>query len=69
MIFLCPAQLPTRSFPPSSSSSLILWLSPRAVQLTVPIGNDGQLMSGAPPILWPSTHAVQLAVPMGDDGR
>ena len=33
----------------SSSSSAFLWLSTSAVQLTVPIGDDGQLMSSGPP--------------------
>ena len=44
----------------------------RPVQLAVPIGDDGQLMSGASsgwPVLWLSTHAVQLTVPIGDDGQ
>ena len=39
------------------------------MQLTVPVGDDGQLMSGGPPVLWLSTHAVQLTVPIGDDGQ
>ena len=42
------------------------WLSTHAVQLTAPIGDNGQLMSGAsggPPVLWLSTNAVQMAVP------
>ena len=58
MIFLCAAR-PTA---PSSSSS-----SACPVQLTVPMGDDGQLMSCGscgscgPPDLWLSTHAV------GDD--
>ena len=40
-----------------------------AVQLTVPIGDDGQLMSNRWPVLWLSTNAVQLTVPIGDDGQ
>ena len=53
----------------------MLWLSTNAVQLIAPIGDDGQLMSGASgasggwPVLWLSTDAVQLAVPIGDDGQ
>ena len=50
----------------------VLWLSTHAVQLTVPIGDDSQLMSGASgawPVLWLSTDAVQLTVPIGDDGQ
>ena len=35
-----------------------LWLSTDAVQLIIPIGDDGQLMSGGPPVLWLSTNAV-----------
>ena len=53
----------------SSSASPVLWLSTHAVQLTVPIGDDGQQMSGGWPVLWLSTHAVQLTVPIGDDGQ
>ena len=37
-----------------------------------PIGDGGQLMSGAPgalPLLWISTNAVQLTIPIGDDGE
>ena len=44
----------------------------RTVQLTTPIGDDGQLMSSGSsgrPVLWLSTDAVQLAVPTGDDGQ
>ena len=52
-----------------SSASPVLWLSTHAVQLTVPIGDDGQLMSCGWPVLWLSTHAVQLTVPKGDDGQ
>ena len=55
-----------------SSGWPVLWLSTHAVQLTVPIGDDGQLMSSASsawPVLWLSTHAVQLTVPMGDEGQ
>ena len=52
-----------------SSASPVLWLSTNAVQLTVPIGDDGQLMSGGPPVLWLSTNAVQLTAPIGDDGQ
>ena len=50
----------------------VLWLSTTAVQLTVPIGDDGPLMSctsGGWPVLWLSTTAVQLTVPTGDDGQ
>ena len=50
----------------------VLWLSTHAVQLTAPIGDDGQLMSSgssAWPVLWLSTNAVQLTVPIGDDGQ
>ena len=50
----------------------VLWLSTDAIQLAVPIGDDGQLMSStscARPVLWLSTDAVQLAVPIGDDGQ
>ena len=46
--------------------------TPPPVQLTVPTGDDGQLMSSASsawPVLWLSTNAVQLAVPIGDDGQ
>ena len=53
----------------ASCAPPILWLSTNAVQLTVPIGDDGQLMSWPPPVLWLSTHAVQLTVPIGDDGQ
>ena len=43
----------------------VLWLSTNAVQLTLPLGDDRQLMSSGsgassgPPVLWLSTHAVQ----------
>ena len=47
----------------------VLWLSTYPVQLTVRIGDDGQLISGLWPVLWLSTHAVQLTVPIGDDGQ
>ena len=50
----------------------VLWLSTNAVQLTVPIGDDGQLMSGGSggwPVLWLSTNAVQLTAPIGGDGQ
>ena len=47
----------------------VLWLSTSAVQLTVPIGDDDQLMSGGPPVLWLSTNTVQLTVPIGDDDQ
>ena len=63
-IFLC--------HPPSSSSLLLCFVRCGLVQLTVPIGDDGQLMfgaSGGRPVLWLSTHAVQLTVPIGDDGQ
>ena len=65
MIFLCPAPRP-------SSSSSVLWLSTNAVQPTVPIGDDGQLMSCGScgwPVQWLSTNAVQLTVPIGDVGQ
>ena len=42
------------------------------MQLTVPTGDDGQLMScrsGGPPVLWLGTNAVELTVPIGDDGQ
>ena len=55
-----------------SSASPVLWLSTNAVQLTVPIRGDGQLMSGAscgPPLLRHRTNAVQLTVPICDDGQ
>ena len=52
-----------------SSATPVLWLSTNSVQLTVPIGDDGQLMSGVPPAVWLSTNAVQLTVPTGDDGQ
>ena len=51
----------------------VLWLRTNAVQLTVPIGDDGQLMSGAsgasggPPVPW--LNAIQLTVSIGDDGQ
>ena len=63
------------SFPydrPSPVPRPFLWLSTNAVQLTVPIGDDGQLTfwaSCGPPVLWHSTNAVQLTVPIGDDGQ
>ena len=71
---------PTPPTPPSSPLRLLPsapspLLSTNAVQLTVPIGDDGQLMSGgsgasgAWPVLWLSTNAVQLTVPIGDDGQ
>ena len=50
----------------------LLWLSTNAVQLTVPIGDDGQRCPSPSclwPVLWLSTNAVQLAVPIGDDGQ
>ena len=47
----------------------VLWLSTNTVLLTVPIGDDGQLMSGGWPVLWLSTNAIQLTVPIGDDGQ
>ena len=58
-----------------SGAPPVLWLSTNAVQLTVPIGDDGQLMSGGSggsggwPVLWPTTNAVQLTVSIGDDGQ
>jgi len=36
---------------------------------SVPIGDDGQLMSCRWPVLWLSTHAVQPPVSIGDDGQ
>ena len=70
MFFLC-APAPPLLAPPSVAHVPwpVLWLSANAVQLTVPIGDDGQLMSGGPPVLWLSTNAVQLTVPIGDDGQ
>ena len=61
MIFLCPASptsfllcfLSSASSPPLpllcslSSASSVLWLRTDAVQLAVPVGDDGLLMSGA----------------------
>ena len=47
----------------------VLQIVTYAAQLTVPIGDDGQLMSGGPPVLWLSTNAVQLTIPIGDDGQ
>ena len=47
----------------------VLWLTTNAVQLIVPIGDDGQLTSCLRPVLWLSTNAVQLTVPVGDDGQ
>ena len=47
----------------ASGARPVLWLSTNAVQLTVPIGDDGQLMSGGSggrPVLWLSTNAVQF---------
>ena len=45
--------------------SSVLWLTAHAVgELTVPVGDDGQLMSGGSPVLWLSTYAVQLTVPI-----
>ena len=53
-----------------SSTRAVLRPSTNAVQLTVPIGDDGQLMSGDWPVLWLCTYyAVQLTVPVGDDGQ
>ena len=70
MIFLCPSSLLLLFLLCFlSSASLVLWLSTHAVQLTVPIGDDGQLMSYSWPVLWLSTDAVQLTVPVGDDGQ
>ena len=45
----------------------VLWLSTYAVQLTVLIGDDDQLVAW--PVLWLSTNAVQLTIPIGDDGQ
>ena len=47
-----------------SDAPPVLWLSTDAVQLTVPIGNNGQLMSDAPPC-----DGLQLTVPTGDGGQ
>ena len=44
---------------------LVLLLSTNAVQLTVPMGDDGQLMSSSScgrPVLWHSTNAVPSSV-------
>jgi len=41
----------------------------KCVQLTVPVGRDGQLLSDLPLVLWLSTNAVQLTVPVGGDGQ
>ena len=49
-----------RRRPAMSCGWPVLWLSTNAVQLTVPIGDDGQLMSCGWPVLWLSTHAVQM---------
>ena len=46
----------------------VLWLSTDAVQLTAPIGDDGQLMSGGSggwPVLWLSTNAVHFFLACG----
>ena len=59
----------------SSGGRPVLCLSTHAAQLTAPIGDDGQLMSGGSgasggrPVLWLSTYAVQLTVSVGDDGQ
>ena len=56
----------------ASGGRPVRWLSTHAVQLTAPLGDDGQLMSsssGGRPVLWLSTHAVQLTAPIGDDGQ
>ena len=37
----------------------VLWLSTNAVQLAVPIGDDGQLMSVGWPVLWLSASAAK----------
>ena len=61
MISLCPTSSP--------SLLLLLCFLSSAVQLTVPIGGDGQLMSAASPGLWLRTNAVQMTVPIGGDGQ
>ena len=56
------------SVPPA----LLHFLCANGVQLTAPIGDNGQLMSGGSggwPVLWLSTTAVQLTAPIGDDGQ
>ena len=57
MIFLCPASLLAsfRLLCFLSPASPVLWLSTHAVQLTVPIGDDGQLTSIARQ--WPARRA------------
>ena len=47
----------------------VLWFGTNAAQLTVPIGDGGQLMSCTWPVLWLSTNAAQLSVPIGDGGQ
>ena len=53
----------------ASSGWPVLWLSANAVQLTAPIGDDGQLMSGASggscgwPVLRLSTNALLQTFP------
>ena len=77
MIFRCPPSSPSSSPPQlpllrflssAPSPPHVLWLSTNAVQLPVPIGDNGQLMSSGWPVLWLSTNAI-LAVPIGDDGQ
>ncbi len=70
-IFLCHLVLLLLlpSLLPSSSATFFARASLLYRQLTVPIGDDGQQMSGGPPVLWLSTNAVQLTVPIGDDGQ
>ncbi len=49
-----------------------LWLSPHAVQLAVPLGDDAQLMSctsSGPPVLCLSTQVAQLTVPLDNGGQ
>ena len=55
--------------PPPSSSLPVLRHSTNAVQLIVPIGDDGQRCPSLWPVLWLSTNAVQMTVPIGDDSQ
>ena len=68
MIVVCPSPLLPPPPPPPPPLPLLCFLS-SAVLVTVPIGDDRQLMScgsGLPPVLWLSTNAGQLTIPMGD---
>ena len=63
MIFLCPASSFLLPLFPCFLLLLLLLLRTTAVQLTVPVGDDGQLLSctsGGPPVLWLGTNAVQV---------